>query len=61
MRPAVARRKLPGHRHITGREGCYRDRVLGAGWTEVVALVAAFAIAVLALVLIAGTLPGVLG
>src|SRR3984957_19621766 len=33
---------------MTGQEGCYRDRVLAAGWTEVVALVAAFAIAVLA-------------
>jgi uncharacterized protein len=39
---------LAGHRHITTREGCYRDRVLGAGWTEVVALAAAFVIAVLA-------------
>jgi uncharacterized membrane protein YfcA len=48
MRPVVARRKLAGHRHLTTREGCYRDRVLGAGWTEVVALAAAFAIAVLA-------------
>ena len=48
MRPAVARRKLAGHRHITTREGCYRDQVLGPGWTEVVALAAAFAIAVLA-------------
>jgi uncharacterized protein len=48
MPPAVARRKLPGHRHIAGQGGCYRDRVLGAGWTEVVALAAAFAIAVLA-------------
>jgi hypothetical protein len=33
--------------HLTTREGCYRDRVLGAGWTEVVALATAFVIAVL--------------
>jgi uncharacterized membrane protein YfcA len=47
-KPGVARRKLAGHRHVTALEDCYRDRVLGAGWTEVVALAAAFAIAVLA-------------
>jgi uncharacterized membrane protein YfcA len=33
---------------VTGRGCRYRVRVLGAGWTEVVALAAAFAIAVLA-------------
>jgi uncharacterized membrane protein YfcA len=40
--------QLAGHRRITRREDRYRDRVLGAGWTEVVALAAAFVIAVLA-------------
>jgi hypothetical protein len=33
---------------LTVRAGRYRARVLGAGWTEVVALAAAFAIAVVA-------------
>ena len=48
MQPAVARRKLAGHRHVAVHEDRYHDGVLGAGWTEVVALAAAFAIAVLA-------------
>jgi uncharacterized membrane protein YfcA len=40
--------QLAGHRHIGAREDRYRDLVLGAGWTEAVALGAAFVIAVLA-------------
>jgi len=48
VQSAVARRKLAGHRHIAVHEDRYHDGVLGAGWTEVVALAAAFAIAVLA-------------
>src|SRR3984957_13194606 len=48
MQSAVARRKLAGHRHIAVHEDGYHDGVLGPGWTEVVALAAAFVIAVLA-------------
>jgi uncharacterized membrane protein YfcA len=44
----VARRNFAGHRLLGGWGGRYRDWVLGAGWTQVVALTAAFAIAVLA-------------
>ena len=40
--------QLAGHRLILRRAAGYRDRVLGPGWTVVVALAAAFAIAVLA-------------
>jgi uncharacterized protein len=40
--------QLAGHRRIFCRAARYRDRVLGPGWTVVVALAAAFAIAVLA-------------
>jgi uncharacterized membrane protein YfcA len=40
--------QLAGHLLIIGREGRYRGRVLGAGWSEVAALAAAFSIAVLA-------------
>ena len=40
--------QLAGHRLILCRAARYRDRVLGPDWTVVVALAAAFAIAVLA-------------
>jgi uncharacterized protein len=40
--------QLAGHRLIVSRKARYGDQVLGAGWTEVVALAAAFVIAVLA-------------
>ena len=39
---------MAGHRRIAVQEGRYCDLVLGAGWTQAVALAAAFAIAVLA-------------
>ena len=40
--------QLAGHRRIAGMDGRYGGPVLGSGWTELVALVAAFLIAVLA-------------
>jgi uncharacterized membrane protein YfcA len=40
--------QLAGHRLIVSRKARYGDQVLGAGWTEAVALAAAFVIAVLA-------------
>jgi uncharacterized membrane protein YfcA len=47
-RAGVAFRNKHGHRRTVGLQGGYGVRVLSAGWTEVVALAAAFAIAVLA-------------
>src|SRR5512142_1903742 len=44
--PGVAWRKIAGHYSISGSWPGYRGRVPGSGWTEVVALAAAYLIAV---------------
>ncbi len=46
MLPAFARRNIAGHRLFCGRLPSYCGRVPDTGWTEVVALVAAYLIAV---------------
>jgi hypothetical protein len=45
--PGFARRKIAGHRSIGGSWRGYCGRVPDTGWTEVVALVAAYVISVL--------------
>src|SRR3954453_22973448 len=44
--PEIARRKIAGHHSIGGWWPGYGGRVLDTGWTEIVALAAAYLIAV---------------